>query len=166
MVNFTLPGGRKFAMTLAVIAIGLAADAFAPKGLSDNLLQLLLISSGLFGASNVVSKFAAGNTSVETSATAAAHEQDAEASSRMSAIENALTVVEAEVAVARQNTKTAEERLDAIEEAGTQIMDITTNLGKSVVAIQSCGRPLFLGRLFAVILVPGFIVPLLVKLLF
>jgi len=58
-------GGRKFAMTFAVLLLGTAVEVWAPNGLSTSLAALLGTGLGLYAGANVFAKFSIAKTSKE-----------------------------------------------------------------------------------------------------
>jgi hypothetical protein len=52
-------GGRKFLLTLIVIAVGMAAHVLSPTGLNESAVALLVGALGVFGASNAAISYKA-----------------------------------------------------------------------------------------------------------
>lgn len=49
-------GGRKVIMSLVILAAGTAIDLVTPRGLSENLMYLMLAIAGFYSTANVVAK--------------------------------------------------------------------------------------------------------------
>lgn len=49
-------GGRKFLGMILLISAGIVIDIYAPKGLSDNMLYLMMAMGGIYMGVNVFSK--------------------------------------------------------------------------------------------------------------
>lgn len=54
---FSRIGGRKFAITMICLALGVIIDLNTARGLSENLLYLMLGIIGVFVSGNVIAKF-------------------------------------------------------------------------------------------------------------
>lgn len=71
-------GGRKFFGTLLLILLGIAVEILAPKGLTDNVLNLLMSLGGTYIVGNVVNKAFAGKSKVNEAVTVKINNNDVE----------------------------------------------------------------------------------------
>jgi len=62
---YTRLGGRKFLLAVAVLAIGVALEFLAPKGLTETMATFLAGVLAAFGVTNAVADFAARSPAEE-----------------------------------------------------------------------------------------------------
>lgn len=127
---FDMFGGRKSVLTLLILASGVAVDLLTERGLSSNLLTLLLGVLGLFVTGNVVSKKFIP--------------QFGESSPPPIEVPPAASV---DLSQIETSIKRIEERVNSVDEAGSQAMSQmaegianTLKMVKTLVELQISGR--------------------------
>ncbi len=63
-------GGRKFVMTLLMISVATAIDLCTARGLSENMMMLLMSAAGIFITGNAAEYFAKKGVSQEVTTSA------------------------------------------------------------------------------------------------
>ncbi len=115
-------GGRKTLMSLLVIAVGLAVDLATDRGLSTNLLTLLISVAGGYITGNVVTKFALGKNKIESKTNPKAYLKDAQLADQYNEISKSLSSISGRLVKAAKPLKQADDKkLDAIIGALTNI---------------------------------------------
>ena len=89
-------GGRKAVLTLTVLAIGASVDLLTVRGLSANLLTLLISAGGLFTVGNVAATAAHSMVLKQTKQEAGA-EPAAESGKELQAISNRIGLLSTSV---------------------------------------------------------------------
>ena len=97
-------GGRKFFLTLVVIAIGMATHILSPSGLNEAAVALLVGALGVFGASNAAVSMKALGAAQESEAAADITHQVVAVD--LSPIESKITALEASIEASNQGLAT------------------------------------------------------------
>ena len=123
MIN--LIGGRKVIFGLIIIVVGVAVHFFAPKGLTNQMVELLTFIGVGFFLGNGVENTA--NAIRKRKPSAASAELIALMGDKVQAVGSALSAVEAQVAIVKEQNALLGQQNAATQEAVSKILDIAAN---------------------------------------